>query len=99
MQASTGHPLGILPRGNLLVLGGEDTRSIGLGDLAVLSDELLLGILAELPARTLATAGLASRALYCFCSHDDLWRTLALEVSMCATATARELVAAGPHRL
>ncbi len=74
------HPLGILPRGNVLMLGGVDTRSVGLGDMAVLSDELLLDILATLPARALAAAGSASRALYCFCAHDDLWRTLALEV-------------------
>ncbi len=80
MAADARHPLGILPRGNVFMLGGVDTRSVGLGDLAVLSDELLLDILAALPARALAAAGTTSRALYCFSAHDDLWRTLALEV-------------------
>ena len=80
MSTDARHPLGILPRGNIFMLGGVDTRSIGLGDLAVLSDELLLDIFAALPAKALAAAGSASRALYCFCAHDDLWRTLALEV-------------------
>jgi len=51
----------------------------GLGDLAVLSDELLLGVLACVDARGLVLCGRASRALYCFCSHEELWRALTLQ--------------------
>lgn len=52
----------------------------GLGALAVLSDELLSGILGLLPAKSLACSSLASKSLYCFCNHEDLWRVLVLEV-------------------
>lgn len=56
----------------------------GLGGLAVLSDELLLGVLGLLPAQSLVMASLASKSLYCFCNYEDLWRVLVLEVSTAA---------------
>ena len=52
----------------------------GLGALAVLSDELLLGLLSLLPAQSLGRASLASKSLYCFSNHEELWRVLVLEV-------------------
>ncbi len=58
----------------------------GLGDLAALSDELLLGVLACVDARGLVLCGRASRALYCFCSHEELWRALTLQA--CALPSA-----------
>ena len=54
----------------------------GLGALAVLSDELLSSILSLLPAKSLARSSLASKSLYCFCNHEDLWRVLVLEVTL-----------------
>ena len=54
----------------------------GLGAMQVLSDELLLGILAHVDAQALARLALASRSLYCFCNHEDVWRALVLQVSI-----------------
>ena len=99
MEKDTGHPLGILPRGNLFMAGGGDVRSAGLGDLAALTDELLLDILATFPARTLAVASTVSTAFYCFCAHPDLWRTLALEVSTLETLRRTSGNSAAPYVL
>lgn len=55
-------------------------RLAGLGMLSKLSDELLLCVLGHLPAQSLLRAAGASRALYCFCSHEELWRALTLQV-------------------
>ncbi len=54
----------------------------GLGDLAVLSDELLLHLLAQVEAAQLACLSCVSKALYCFAQHEELWRTLVLEVGL-----------------
>ena len=97
MHDEAGHPLGILPRGNLFMAGGEDVRSAGLGSLAALSDELLLEILAALPARMLAVASTVSSAFYCFCAHLDLWRTLSLEVCRWLSGSAHR-TSAGMRR-
>lgn len=51
----------------------------GLGNLSKLSDDLLLNILHLLPAEALGALALCSKALYCFCSHEDLWKALVLE--------------------
>lgn len=53
----------------------------GLGRLAVLDDGLLLQILELLPHRTLGCLAVASRALYCFANHEDLWKALVIEVN------------------
>ncbi len=70
------------PLGNLYGAAAADAANArdagGLGALGVLSDELILDILGRLDARTLARAGLASRVLHVFASHDELWRTLVL---------------------
>lgn len=52
----------------------------GLGKLKVLSDELMLQVLGLLSADSLARLACVNRAFYCFTSHEDLWRALALEV-------------------
>ena len=53
-----------------------------MGSLRDLDDQLLLQILQLVDARTLALCSGASRALYCFCMHDELWRALTLQVSL-----------------
>jgi hypothetical protein len=52
----------------------------GLGVLAGLSDDVLLGLLELLPAADLARLGLVSQALYCFAHTNDLWKALVLQV-------------------
>ena len=54
----------------------------GLGSLRDLDDQLLLQILQLVDARTLTLCSAASRALYCFCMHDELWRALTLQASL-----------------
>lgn len=54
---------------------------IGLGNLRDLDDHLLLQILQLIDARTLTLCSAASRALYCFCTHEELWRALTLQAS------------------
>lgn len=52
----------------------------GLGSLNVLSDELLLELLSHLGPTDLTRASTASKALYCFCRHDEIWKALLLQV-------------------
>ena len=52
----------------------------GLGALSALSDELLLAVLYQLPARSLTRLALASRAAYAYGHHAELWKALLLEV-------------------
>ena len=66
----------------------------GLGDLASLSDELLLHLLGQVEAAQLACLSCVSKALYCFAQHEELWRMLVLEVgrALCeATCLQRKL--------
>lgn len=53
----------------------------GLGELRVLSDELILHVLNYLPAADLSRMGLGSKALYCFCHNEELWKAFVHEVS------------------
>ncbi|CAL9115102.1 unnamed protein product [Musa textilis] len=73
----------IQPLGNLLLLGdgsaSVNARDHGLGVLRALPDDLLLDVLALLPARDLAVLSAASRSLYVFATHDTLWRALVLD--------------------
>jgi len=52
----------------------------GLGNLHGLSDALLLEICGHLDARTLSLLSCASKACYCFCATEDLWKAHVLEV-------------------
>ena len=52
----------------------------GLGQLNRLSDELLLRVLSQLTANSLGRLSACCKGLYCFANHEDLWRTLVLEV-------------------
>ena len=51
----------------------------GLGGLATLSDELLLGVLGHVGARGLVACASASKALHCFATHEELWRAMTLQ--------------------
>lgn len=53
----------------------------GLGRLRVLDDELFMQVLSLLPAETLGRLACVNKALYCFASHEDLWRALTLQAS------------------
>ncbi|KAI3433776.1 hypothetical protein D9Q98_003581 [Chlorella vulgaris] len=76
------HPYGVQPALGLFAVGSDESRSVrstGLGSLAVLPDEAVLGILESLPAADLARLSVVSRFLHVFCHHDDLWKGLCLE--------------------
>lgn len=47
--------------------------------MSCLKDELLLQVLQLLEARDLGRLAGASKALYCFANHEELWRALVLE--------------------
>ena len=71
----------------------------GLGILKDLDDQLVLHILQLLNARTLAICSAASKALYCFSMHDELWRALTLQASrpLLSQATHSAWVLAAAH--
>ncbi|GFH22083.1 JmjC domain-containing protein, partial [Haematococcus lacustris] len=74
------HPIGLQPEGNLLLRSGAwNCRNAGLGALQVLSDALILELLGLLDAVSLCQLSQCSRALYCFCDAEDLWKALVLE--------------------
>ncbi|KAJ0408254.1 hypothetical protein P43SY_004412 [Pythium insidiosum] len=76
------HPLGVRPIGNFFedaAKGIRDCRAPGLGQLAALSDVLMLNLLGYLQAADLCALSTCSHACYVFASHDELWRTLVLE--------------------
>ncbi|KAF8065440.1 F-box protein [Scenedesmus sp. PABB004] len=73
------HPYGVQPWGNFYLSRVPEIRTSGLGALAALADELVLGLLYDLPAADLARLGLASRALYVFAHTQELWKNLAMQ--------------------
>ena len=83
------HPLGVRPGANELLEGPSPLRSAGLGTLRVLTDALLLDVLEFLPGDALFLLSAASRALYAFTAHEDLWRTLSLRELQCAEYAGR----------
>ncbi|KAJ0981728.1 hypothetical protein J5N97_009983 [Dioscorea zingiberensis] len=69
----------IQPLGNLLLSRStSNARDPGLGSLRFLPDDLLLDILALLPAGDLSRLAAVSKSLYVFSTHDPLWRNLVL---------------------
>ena len=75
-----GHPYGIQPEHIAdLINDNNDVRNKGLGYLSKISDEAVLNILGYLSARELAILQATSKALYCFCNHEELWKALVLE--------------------
>lgn len=53
----------------------------GLGNLAELSDALILDILSLLGAKTLGILAAVSKSFYVFSYHEENWRSRVLEVS------------------
>ncbi|KAK9699276.1 hypothetical protein RND81_08G164500 [Saponaria officinalis] len=74
------HNHGVQPLGNLyLSSNSHNSRDIGLGQLNLLSDELVLDILGFLDGINLGILSLVSKSFYVFCAHEPLWRNLVLE--------------------
>eukprot|EP00884_Botryococcus_braunii_P021807 jgi/Botrbrau1/830/Bobra.0352s0027.1 len=74
------HPLGVQPWGNFLMSGNAlNRRDAGLGLLSKLTDELLLQVFGNLRAIDLSALSQASKSLYCYANHEELWRTLVFE--------------------
>jgi len=75
------HPHGVQPEHLADLIGDTNlTRNKGLGSLHILDDERILNILGLLSAEHLAVLGCVSKALYCFSSHEELWKSFVLEV-------------------
>lgn len=72
------HPLGVRPSGNALTAEGQVSAMRALGALANLSDDLVLVLLEYLDQAALANLGSTCRALFAYCSYDQLWRELAV---------------------
>lgn len=75
-----GHPHGVLPKGNAWLEGGEsinqavETRTMGLGDFHVLSDQQLLEVFSHFSPVEFGTLMKCSKMLYAIASHEDLWQ-------------------------
>lgn len=73
------HPYGVLPEHVAELIGdSNETRHRGLGNLSVLTDNILIDILGLLDAVSLARCATISRAMYVFCNYDELWKSLVL---------------------
>jgi hypothetical protein len=55
-------------------------RHAGLGNLAVLNDELMLELIGHLSGKDLGCLAVASKSLYCFATAEDTWKALVLQV-------------------
>lgn len=75
-SGSNRHPLGVKPSGNALT--SRKSARDHMGKFAVLPDSLLLGFLEFLDQSSLISLGATCRAFYAYCSHDQLWRDIAI---------------------
>jgi hypothetical protein len=73
-----GHPLGVLPEGNLLLGGIANARSTTLGSLAALPESFFLDVATYLDGADLAKLSCVSSAGYVYGQQEDLWRALVL---------------------
>lgn len=76
-----GHPLGILPLGNIFLeteVSILQMRRKGLGALHVLSDEIVLLCLSFTSYQGLIQISMSSKACYVYSNIDELWRDLTL---------------------
>ena len=71
------HPLKVKPAGNAYT-ATENSKSSA-GRFSILPDELLIQFLEFLDDTSLLRLGGACKALYAFCSFEDLWKTLFVE--------------------
>ncbi|KAL6508424.1 Arginine-specific demethylase jmj22 [Orobanche hederae] len=74
------HSHGVQPLGNLYFSASSiNSRNSGLGNLQIITDELVLEILGLLSGAHLGVLSTVSKSLYVFCSHEPLWRSLVLD--------------------
>ncbi|KAL6997883.1 Arginine-specific demethylase jmj22 [Sarracenia purpurea var. burkii] len=74
------HCHGVQPLGNLYFnSSSRNSRDTGLGNLQILTDELVLEILGFLSGTDLGGLSTVSKSFYVFCNHEPLWRNLVLE--------------------
>jgi hypothetical protein len=71
------HPLGVKPSGNQYMATYNSRCAIGI--LQILPDEILVILLEYFDAQTLVQLRSTCKALYAFCSLEDLWKALFLE--------------------
>lgn len=74
------HLVGVQPLGACFQSDCVNVRNSGLGKLACFSDEQILAVLSCLGARDLIRLSSVSKALYCFANHEELWKSLVIEV-------------------
>lgn len=70
------HPLGLKPSGNAYTSSLNAKEAAG--RFSTLEDETLLLVLEYLDSRSLLRLGATCRALYAFCTFDDLWKNIYL---------------------
>ncbi|KAJ0089343.1 hypothetical protein Patl1_32796 [Pistacia atlantica] len=71
---------GVQPLGNLFFsTSSVNSRNTGLGNLRVLSDELVLDIFGLLDGPQLGVLAIVSKSFYVFSNHEPLWRNLVLD--------------------
>ncbi|XP_042492386.1 F-box protein At5g06550 [Macadamia integrifolia] len=79
-SSAPSHSHGVQPLGNLFLSPStSNSRITGLGNLRILTDELVLDILGFLGGSHLGVLATVSKSFYVFCNHEPLWRNLVLE--------------------
>ncbi|XP_042012709.1 F-box protein At5g06550-like isoform X2 [Salvia splendens] len=79
-NSAQSHSHGVQPLGNLYFSSSPtNSRNTGLGNLQILTDELLLEILAFLSGTQLGVLSTVSKSFYVFCNQEPLWRNLVLD--------------------
>ena len=75
------HPLAVKPAGNAFFASTPSNRSLTLGSIAILSDELIMHILTSyhLSAPEIATLSCVSRGMRAFANSEAIWRNLFVE--------------------
>ncbi|CAK7238229.1 hypothetical protein SEUCBS140593_010455 [Sporothrix eucalyptigena] len=74
------HPLGIKPLGNKYLDQGTDAKTAA-GLFQALPDELLMHFVETLDMDSVRALGSTCRFFYAFCTYDELWKGLALEIN------------------
>ncbi|KAJ9609828.1 hypothetical protein H2200_006157 [Cladophialophora chaetospira] len=73
------HPLGVKPSGNALTHTTAQNARAYMGSFGRLPDALLVLVLDYFDLRSLVALGSSCRALYAYCSYDQLWRDIAID--------------------
>lgn len=79
-SSAPSHSHGVQPLGNLYLNPGSiNSRNTGLGNLQILTDELVLDILGFLGGTHLGVLATVSKSFSVFANHEPLWRNIVLE--------------------